>query len=92
MPPKGARATLYVTDTSALAELVAQLRTAPAVAIDTEFMRERTYFARLCLIQLASDDVAAIVDPLAIGDLSPLRDALGGPRCRQDLPRGFAGP
>ena len=54
-------------------------RTAPCVAIDTEFMRERTYFARLCLIQLASDDVAAIVDPLAISDLAPLRELLTDP-------------
>ncbi len=70
---------MYVTDTSSLRELVEQLRSAPAVAIDTEFMRERTYFARLCLIQLASDDVAAIVDPLAIDDLSPLKALLTDP-------------
>jgi ribonuclease D len=70
---------VYVTDTESLAELVAQLRTSSCVAIDTEFMRERTYFARLCLIQLASDDVAAIVDPLAISDLSPLQELLTDP-------------
>lgn len=71
---------MYVTDTPSLRELVEQLRSAPAVAIDTEFMRERTYFARLCLIQLASDDVAAIVDPLAIDDLSPLKELLTDPK------------
>jgi ribonuclease D len=71
---------VYVTDTPSLRELVEQLRSAPAVAIDTEFMRERTYFARLCLIQLASDDVAAIVDPLAIDDLSPLKALLTDPQ------------
>lgn len=70
---------MYVTDTETLAKLVAQLRIAEAVAIDTEFMRERTYFARLCLIQLASDDVAGIVDPLAIEDLSPLKELLVDP-------------
>jgi ribonuclease D len=70
---------VYVTDTQSLAELVAELRTAPGVAIDTEFMREKTYFARLCLIQLASDDVTAIVDPLAIADLSPLKELLTDP-------------
>ena len=70
---------MYVTDTEALAELVVTLRKAPAVAIDTEFMRERTYYARLCLIQLASDDVAAIVDPLVIDDLSALRDLMLDP-------------
>jgi ribonuclease D len=71
---------VYVTDTESLAKLVEQLMKAPSVAIDTEFMRERTYYARLCLIQLASDDVAAIVDPLAISDLSPLKALLIDPK------------
>lgn len=70
---------MYVTDTQGLIDLVAVLRTAPAVAVDTEFMRERTYFARLCLIQLASDDVCAIVDPLVIEDLSSLRELMTDP-------------
>jgi len=65
---------VYVTSVEELERLVTQLRKAPAVGIDTEFMRERTYFARLCLIQLATDDVAAIVDPLVVTDLSPLCD------------------
>jgi len=68
---------LYVTDDEGLRELVARVRTAPAVGIDTEFMREKTYFARLCLIQIASDDVAAIIDPLKVQDLSPLCDLFG---------------
>ncbi|NTW28550.1 MAG: ribonuclease D [Coriobacteriia bacterium] len=70
---------MYVTDTGTLCELVAQLRKAPIVAIDTEFMRERTYYAKLCLIQVASDDVAAIIDPLVIDDLSPLGALLADP-------------
>jgi len=67
---------VYVTDTATLKELVATLRTSNAVAIDTEFMRERTYYARLCLIQLGNDDIQAIVDPLVCEDLSPLCDLL----------------
>ena len=39
-------------------------------------MRERTYFAKLCLIQVATDDITAIIDPLAIDDLSPMCDLL----------------
>ena len=35
------------------------------LAIDTEFLREKTYYAKLCLIQLATDDETAIVDPFA---------------------------
>lgn len=67
---------LYVTDTNQLRELVATLRRSPLVGIDTEFMRERTYYAKLCLIQVATDEVAAIVDPLAFDDLSPLCELL----------------
>lgn len=70
---------MYVKTTEELRELVKTLRRAPVVAVDTEFMREKTYFARLCLIQLANDDVAAIVDPLAIEDLSPLQELLEDP-------------
>ena len=70
---------MYVTDSQGLNELVAQLRTASVVGIDTEFMRERTYYARLCLIQIASDDVAAIIDPLAIEDLSALTPLMTDP-------------
>ncbi len=65
---------MYVTEAEELKALVARLRQAPVVGIDTEFMRERTYYARLCLIQLATDDIQAIVDPLSIEDLSPLCD------------------
>lgn len=61
---------MFVSDEAGLRRLVEQLRSSQVVGIDTEFMRERTYFARLCLIQVATDDVAAIVDPLAIADLS----------------------
>lgn len=63
---------MYVKDPSGLAELVESIASSPVVAIDTEFMRERTYYARLCLIQIATNDVVAIVDPLQIDDLTPL--------------------
>ncbi|HEY6642558.1 ribonuclease D [Povalibacter sp.] len=46
------------------------------VALDTEFMRERTYYAGLCLIQLATPDACAIIDPLARIDLQPLWEFL----------------
>jgi ribonuclease D len=69
-----------LTTTDALAAFCAQARTAPYVTIDTEFLRERTYFAKLCLVQLAlpgKDGAAVLVDPIA-GDLdfSPLYDLL----------------
>jgi len=55
-----------------------RVRSAERVAIDTEFHAERTYAPRLMVAQLAFDDGAAIVDPLAVKDLRPLADALAG--------------
>ncbi|GAB4288000.1 MAG: ribonuclease D [Coriobacteriia bacterium] len=67
---------MYVQDHEGLKQLVAALNGAECVAIDTEFMREKTYYPRLCLLQLASDTVVAAVDPLAVDDLSPLAPLL----------------
>ena len=67
---------MYVRDQEGLRELVAVMSESPFVALDTEFMRERTYYARLCLIQVSTDDIQAIVDPLVIEDLSPLLELL----------------
>ena len=61
-------------DTSAeLAALCERLSHHPFVAVDTEFMRENTYWPELCLLQIASSDEAAAIDPLAQGlDMGPL--------------------
>jgi ribonuclease D len=66
-----------ITTTEALAAFCAEAETAPYVTVDTEFLRERTYYPKLCLVQLAlpgtGDDRAAVVDPLAEGlSLAPL--------------------
>lgn len=61
-----------IADDASLRTLVDRLRQAPWVAVDTEFLRERTYYPKLCLVQLASSDELACVDPLAVTDLSPL--------------------
>jgi ribonuclease D len=62
-----------ITTTAALDAFCRQLADAPFVAVDTEFMRETTYWPRLCLVQVASAEVGAVVDPLAEGiDLAPL--------------------
>jgi ribonuclease D len=79
---------VYVSNSDALHELVSLVRGAEFVAIDTEFMRERTYYAKLCLVQLATDDVEAIVDPLTIEDLTPLLDALADVRMTKVLHAG----
>lgn len=59
-----------------LREVIARFRTAPAVGVDTEFMRERTYYAKLCLVQIGTDDLTAIIDPIALPDLTPLCELL----------------
>jgi ribonuclease D len=66
-----------ITDTATLTELCARLAKSPYVAVDTEFMRENTYWPELCLVQIADDNEAAAIDPLAPDiDLKPLLDLL----------------
>lgn len=81
-----------ITDAHALAGLADELSAAPVIGLDTEFMRERTYHAELCLLQAATPRHCACVDPLAIESLAPLAAVLGaaGPvkilhAARQDL-------
>jgi ribonuclease D len=59
-----------------IAALCERIRKAPRVAIDTEFHTERTYAPRLMVVQIAFDDGAVIVDPLAVNDLRELASAL----------------
>ncbi|MBN8888841.1 MAG: ribonuclease D [Rhodospirillales bacterium 70-18] len=62
-----------ITTTEALDTLCTRLRAERFVTVDTEFMRERTYWPELCVVQLASDTDVAVVDALAPGlDLAPL--------------------
>ncbi|HET7316209.1 MAG TPA: ribonuclease D, partial [Sphingomicrobium sp.] len=65
-----------ITQSDALAELVERLSKHPFVAVDTEFMRENSYWPDLCLIQIASSEEAAAIDPKADIDLDPLLDLL----------------
>ncbi len=72
---------MLITDSATLATFIDAVRGAPYVAVDTEFMRESTYYAELCLVQVAYGEHAAAIDPLAPGmDMSPLRDLLADKR------------
>ena len=62
----------YIDTPAALAELCGRLKGKPWIAVDTEFMRERTYYPELCLVQVATDELVACVDPLALPSLEPL--------------------
>jgi ribonuclease D len=86
-------ATAFITTSEALAALCERLSTEEFVTVDTEFMRERTYYPELCLVQLAGTHDVAVVDAQAKGiDLAPLGALLAKPdvvkvfhACRQDV-------
>ncbi|CAN7444272.1 ribonuclease D [Bosea sp. LjRoot237] len=62
-----------INTTDELASACSRLAAHPFVTVDTEFLRETTYYPKLCLVQMASPDEAVMVDPLAEGlDLAPL--------------------
>jgi ribonuclease D len=68
---------LMITDSAALAAFCDDIRDAPFICVDTEFMRESTYYPELCLVQVATPERAAAIDPLADGiDLTPLLDLM----------------
>ncbi len=66
-----------ITTTEALSNLCERLAKSDFVAVDTEFMRENTYWPELCLVQIANTEEAAAIDPMAPGiDLTPLLDLM----------------
>lgn len=70
-----------IADTPTLAAFCGRLAEAPFVTIDTEFLRDKTYWPILCLVQLAGPNEAAAIDALAEGlDLTPLFDLLDNPK------------
>ena len=66
-----------VTESGSLADVCSRLSQAPFITVDTEFLRETTFWPKLCLIQMASSTEEVIVDPLADGmDLQPFYDLM----------------
>ena len=82
-----------ITDSESLSLLCGRLENAPHITVDTEFMREKTYWPQLCLVQVADENEAAAVDVLAEDiDLRPLLDLMANENvlkvfhaARQDL-------
>jgi len=66
----------YIDSAAELASFCAQLAAADWMALDTEFLREKTYYPRLCLLQIATPDSIACIDPLALDDLDPILDLI----------------
>lgn len=86
--------TEFIDRPEALVEFVTAIRDADWLAVDTEFLREDTYWPILCLIQVAAGDRLACIDPLALSpeDLAPFRELMLDPSrikvfhaARQDL-------
>lgn len=86
-------APVLISDTATLTDFCNRQATADFVTVDTEFMRETTFWAKLCLVQVAGPDEAVCIDPLAPGiSLKPLYDLFANERvlkvfhaARQDL-------
>ncbi|MGH8292078.1 MAG: ribonuclease D [Gammaproteobacteria bacterium] len=83
---------LWIETAEALQALCTELGSSEWLALDTEFMRERTYYPKLCLVQVATEQRVACVDVLAVASLEPLLAVLDDTRilkvlhsARQDL-------
>lgn len=82
----------FISSHQELADFCEQITSSEYIAVDTEFVRDKTFYPRLCLIQIASPSVIACIDPIALSDLSALRPIFTSPgiikifhAARQDL-------
>lgn len=71
--------THFVDQHSQLVSLCQELANSDFVAVDTEFVREQTYYPQIALIQIGNHETLACIDPLAIEDMSPLKELLANP-------------
>ncbi|MDD7368945.1 MAG: ribonuclease D [Berryella intestinalis] len=67
---------MYIESQDELVSFVQRAASSSLLAIDTEFLREKTYYAKLCLLQIATDDEVVIIDPLAVSDITALAPLL----------------
>ena len=82
----------YIDTPGQLATLCEQIKKEPWLALDTEFLREKTYYPKFCLLQIATPEWVACIDPIALPQLESLFEAIYNPAivkvfhsCRQDL-------
>lgn len=71
---------MLINTSSGLKQFIQDLGTPPYVALDTEFLSEKTYYPQLCLVQLGFGEHAAVIDPLSNLDLAPLLQVLSNPK------------
>lgn len=72
--------TRFIDQPEQLQHFCEQARTSPFLSVDTEFRRRETYWPKLCLVQIATDSMVALIDPLSLPDLSPLKKLLVAPQ------------
>jgi ribonuclease D len=80
--------TLYVRERAEFLRIVERIRRAGRFAWDTEFIQDRTYWPRLCLVQVAVEDLVAAIDPFEVGALDPLWHLVADPECLSVLHAG----
>lgn len=71
---------VYIDTDEALLDFIGRAKASRVLAIDTEFIREKSYYPKLCLIQAATDDEVAIIDPIEVPDVGPLATLLDDER------------
>lgn len=77
MSPKILDSSLYIDTDAALERFCETISTSPWIGIDTEFIREKTYKPRICLIQLSTPDHIACIDPFQVHSITPLQNLIG---------------
>ena len=77
-----------ITTDEALNAYLDEIRQAPIVAYDTEFIGEETYHPYICLVQLATSDSIALIDPLAVSSLDPVWELLADPEVKKVVHAG----
>lgn len=75
-PPNPAANAVWIDTPEALADICNAFASAEWLTVDTEFFREHSYYPELCLVQIADTERVALIDPLALPDLEPLRALL----------------
>ena len=82
----------YIDKPEQLTDLCNRIKQEPWIALDTEFLREKTYYPVFCLLQIATPEWVVCVDPIALADLSELFEVINNPdiikvlhSCRQDM-------
>lgn len=70
----------YIDTTEQLENFCQQINKAKWLALDTEFLREKTYFPKFCLLQIATLEQAVCIDPLKLQSLQPILDILYNPK------------